>query len=194
MKHLLVVNASPFADSAAGMQQIQPLLTETQSRNIRMTQRDCAGLPSLSAEYARAVTAARPATAPVFALSEQLICELERAQAVIISTPLHNFTLPAALKLWLDYVVRQGRTMQMTAQGKQGLLPPRPVLVLIRSGGACHGESARQPDFLTPYLTCILPLAGLYEPEFVWLPGGQPAGPDVKAARQALSAFLQRLF
>ncbi|MDK2778188.1 MAG: NAD(P)H-dependent oxidoreductase [Pseudomonadota bacterium] len=194
MKQLLVVNASPFADRAAGMQQIQSLLTETQPRNLCVTQRDCAGLPSLSAEYARAVTAAGPATAPVFALSEQLIGELERAQAVIISTPLHNFTLPAALKLWLDYVLRQGRTMQMTAQGKQSLLPPRPVLVLIRSGGTCQGESARQPDFLTPYLSQTLPLAGLYKPEFVWLPGGQPAGPDVKAARQALCAFLQPLF
>ncbi|WP_346731000.1 NAD(P)H-dependent oxidoreductase [Bradyrhizobium sp. 132] len=54
--------------------------------------------------------------------SEELIQELESADCVVIATPMHNFTVPAALKAWIDHVVRVRRTFDVTAQGKVGAL------------------------------------------------------------------------
>ena len=71
-----------------------------------------------TAEAARGVAA--------FAASEALISELEASDALLLTTPMHNFTVPAVLKLWLDQVVRFGRTFRSTPEGKIGLLRDRP--------------------------------------------------------------------
>ncbi len=56
--------------------------------------------------------------------------------AVVISTPMNNYTVPATLKTWIDHVVRIHRTFRSTPQGKVGLLQDRPVYVVIASGKA----------------------------------------------------------
>lgn len=106
-------------------------------------------------------TAALAATAPALAESEALIAELEASQVLVIATPMHNFTVPAVLKLWLDQVVRFGRTFRSTPEGKTGLLADRPCYVCIASGSLFSGEAARQPDHLTPYLSAILACMGI---------------------------------
>ena len=46
--------------------------------------------------------------------SEELIAELESSDFVVIGTPMHNFTVPSALKAWIDHVVRVRRTFTVT--------------------------------------------------------------------------------
>jgi FMN-dependent NADH-azoreductase len=104
-------------------------------------------------------------------ISEQLIGELERSDCLVIVTPMHNFTVPAALKLWVDYVLRIGRTFVSTSEGKQGLLPDRPTYVLVSSGGFYKGEKAKQPDFLTSYLRVVLRTIGIHHVEFIGMQG-----------------------
>ncbi|WP_245274023.1 FMN-dependent NADH-azoreductase [Rhizobium leguminosarum] len=94
------------------------------------------------------------------ALSEELIRELEAADFVVIGTPMHNLTVPSALKAWIDHVVRARRTFTIGPAGKVGTLRDRPVFIAIASGGRFSGERARQPDFLTPYLKAIPPRSG----------------------------------
>ena len=95
------------------------------------------------------------------AASEELIAELEVSAALIIATPMHNYTVPAALKAWIDQVVRFGRTFTSTPDGKVGNLVDRPAYIVVSSGGYYSGELGRQPDFLTPYLTAILATIGI---------------------------------
>ncbi|MFQ2258038.1 FMN-dependent NADH-azoreductase [Aeromonas dhakensis] len=128
-------------------------------------------LPALSQAYVQALTTATPFDAPELALSEMLIRELEQSDALLIATPLHNFTLPAALKLWIDYVLRIHRTFQSSAEGKLGLLADRPVYVLVGSGGFHQGPRTGQPDFLTPYLRHALNTLGLFNIHFFYLQG-----------------------
>jgi FMN-dependent NADH-azoreductase len=125
--------------------------------------------------------------------SEELIQELESSDFVVIGTPMHNLTLPSTLKAWIDHVVRARRTFKITMAGKVGTLRDRPVFVAVSSGGRFSGERARQPDFLTPYLTTILGTIGLHDLTFFSVQG-TGAGPDaVVAARaktdQALRAY-----
>jgi FMN-dependent NADH-azoreductase len=112
--------------------------------------------------------------------SEELIQELESSDFVVIGTPVHNFTVPSALKAWIDHVVRIRRTFNTTKDGYVGLLRDRPVFFAVSSGGRYSGERARQPDFLTPYLRAILGIIGLHDLTFFSVEGSS-LGPDVVA-------------
>jgi FMN-dependent NADH-azoreductase len=112
--------------------------------------------------------------------SELLIRELEQADVVLISTPMHNLTVPSALKAWIDHVVRIRRTFDVTPQGKIGTLRDRPVYIAVSSGGVYSGERARQPDFLTTYLKTILASIGLHDLRFFSVQG-TAFGPDALA-------------
>jgi FMN-dependent NADH-azoreductase len=108
---------------------------------------------------------------PALATSETLIGELESTQALIIATPMHNYTVPAVLKAWIDQVVRVGRTFTITPQGKVGALRDRPAFIVVSSGGFYTGDAARQPDFLTPYMTAILATIGIANVAFIRMEG-----------------------
>jgi FMN-dependent NADH-azoreductase len=118
------------------------------------------------------------------ALSETLIEELEGADVVVIGTPMHNLTVPSALKAWLDHVVRARRTFNMTRKGKVGTLRDRSVFIAVSSGGRFSGENAHQPDFLTPYLKFILGTIGLHDLTFFSVEG-TGAAPDIVAETRA---------
>ena len=113
-----------------------------------------------------------------FSLSEELIQELESSDFVVIGTPMHNYTVPSALKAWIDHIVRVRRTFNVSPDGKISLLRDRPVFVAISSGGRFSGERARQPDFLTPYLMAILGMIGLHDLTFFAVQG-TASHPDV---------------
>lgn len=122
-------------------------------------------IPHPETDYASALStrvayaAARSGSA--LNLSEELIKEIEAADLLVIGTPMNNFTIPSVLKAWLDQIMRMGRTMVSSPTGKVGLLSDRPVLVAVSSGDLFHGDQAKQPDFLTPYLTTAFSVIGL---------------------------------
>src|SRR3954469_21347850 len=129
--------------------------------------------------------------------SEELIQELESADVVVIATPMHNFTVPAALKAWIDHVVRVRRTFNVTIEGKVALLRDRPIFVAVSSGGRFSSERTHQPDFLTPYLKAVLGTIGLHDLTFFSVEGSA-LGPDALAearirADQAMRGYFSRL-
>jgi FMN-dependent NADH-azoreductase len=143
-------------------------------------------LPHIDANYA---LGQHSATAEIFqhgsvAQSEELIRELENADVVVIGTPMHNLSIPSALKAWIDHVVRARRTFNVTAAGKVGTLRDRPVFIAVASGGRYSGERARQPDFLTPYLQTVLGTIGLRNLNFFSVQG-TGMGPDAVAEARA---------
>jgi FMN-dependent NADH-azoreductase len=173
MNELLMINSSPQRGESAcfhlAMEMIEVL---RQARpGIVVTSRDLVADPlqPVSAEYADAILHGRAAADPVFEQSERLIVELERSEMLLIATPIHNFTLPAALKLWIDNVVRIHRTCDAGPQGKVGLLADRPVYILVSSGGFHRGPAARQPEFFTSYLRHVLSSIGLCDVHFIYL-------------------------
>lgn len=175
MKRLLLINASPQGQASHAWRLAQELAMDVRLRcnDMQCIERDLGAqpLPPIGPEYARALTQPTPFEAAEFAVSEALIGELEEADAVLIATPMHNFTVPAALKLWIDYVLRIQRTFTSDANGKTGLLADRPVYVLVASGGYHQGARARQADFLTPYLRHVLNTLGLFSVHFTYLEG-----------------------
>lgn len=175
MKNALLINASPHGQVSHANQLALELVTSLRSRypGLELVERDLGAspLPPLGMDYAHALTTVTPFDSPAFEVSEGLIGELERSDILLIATPMHNFTLPAALKLWVDYVLRIHRTFSSSPEGKTGLLSDRPVYVLVGSGGFHQGERARQPDFLTPYLRQVFNTLGLFNLQFTYLQG-----------------------
>lgn len=99
-------------------------------------------------------------------LSEQLIDEVEKADAVVIDLPMHNFTIPSTLKAWVDYIVRPQRTFANSPNGKVGLLADRPTFCVMTCGGPVGADNRSQPDFGRPYLLHVLTTIGIRSVEF----------------------------
>jgi FMN-dependent NADH-azoreductase len=167
---LLLLDCSPRLEDSTSRRltaRLLPAICARFGRPVQVTERRLGTepLPPISAAYARSVllpageARARHGDAP--AVSDQLIRELEAADVLWISTPVHNFTVPAVLKTWIDLVVRKDVTFRTTANGKVGLLRDRPTFVAVTSGGAMFREPPLQPDFFRPYLSAVLGVIGI---------------------------------
>ncbi|MBV6698799.1 FMN-dependent NADH-azoreductase [Kitasatospora aureofaciens] len=86
------------------------------------------------------------------ALREELMAELEQADAIVIGAPMYNFTIPSTLKAWLDQVILMGRTAGETPSAKG-----TPVTVIAARGGSYGPGAPREPyEFVTTYLEKVL--------------------------------------
>jgi FMN-dependent NADH-azoreductase len=105
-------------------------------------------------------------------LSETLIAEIEAASLIVIGSPLYNFGMPAALKAWLDQIVRVDRTFAIEDNATnpyRALLQSKPVVVLTSAGSAAFqlGGDAAHLNFLEPHLATLLSFIGLTEHTFL---------------------------
>jgi len=192
MTRILVLNCGPHSDASHGYRLAKETLAASGISDAHITERDLVQtpLPAIGRDYALAITSNAAHDVSELQWSEQLIAELEQHDVLFIVTPMHNFTIPATLKLWLDHVIRIHRSFAATPQGKVGLIKDRPTLVLVSSGGFFAGERAKQTDFLTPYLRYALASIGINNIHFYPLQG-LVFGPD--AVAQAVSEVRQPL-
>jgi FMN-dependent NADH-azoreductase len=201
MATILFLSCSPRGADAISSRFGREVVDRLQQRerDAAVIHRDLSATPPSPAS--RAFVAAvvdRVDEEAAFAESEQLIKELEQADIVVLATPMHNFSVPALLKAWVDQIVRIRRTFASTPSGKEGLLRDRPVYVVISSGGWFTGPSPSgalpQPDFLRPYLRTIFKTIGILQVHFL-ASEGTTRGDDVLAlalaqARRALDALM----
>lgn len=177
MKPILLIEASPRSAQSLSRRASVQIVDRLQRRapGLGVLARDLVAAPPALVDEAFTdamhVPAKQQSEAQRRALtqSESLIAELEKTGTLLISTPMHNFTVPAVLKAWIDQVLRLERTFTRTPEGKVGLLVDRPTYVVVATGGFITGERARQPNFLTPYLTAVLATLGICTVEFLHL-------------------------
>jgi len=184
--------ASPRGADSESLRLSQHVLAgiarQAEGRPLSVTDLDLNGLAHVDGSYARtlAVTADTDPPLPDSSLqrSDDLIRQLDRADVLIIATPMHNYGVPSALKAWIDHIVRIRVTFNSTQQGKVGLLRDRPVYGAISSGGFITGDRARQPDFLRPYLKAALATIGLNHPQLFTVEGTASGDVALAAARK----------
>lgn len=99
--------------------------------------------------------------------AKDLMLELTQSNYLLINSPVHNYTVPAVLKTWIDHVLRPDVGFQLTPQGKLGLLQDRPTLVAVSAGGSIFDGEFRQPDFFRPYVLAVLKTIGITNVRFV---------------------------
>ena len=157
----------------------------------QVIERDLAttSLPLITDEWALAVhsdpASLTPAQRETLAISDTLVEELLAADTIVIGAPMHNFTISAPLKAWIDQVVRVGRTVLWGPNGPEGTLKGKKVTVLTSRGGAYRpGTPTAQYDFQERYLRHILGFIGLTDVTFIHAENQKP-GDLAEPARAA---------
>lgn len=109
--------------------------------------------------------AMRAALAPSDALCRRLL----DANALLFAMPMHNWTMPAAFKAYVDAIVRGGITYIATRDGRYvGQLGGRKTLFLTTRGVDLRtGTPFAAMDMLTPSLRAAFGFIGVDAPEFV---------------------------
>jgi FMN-dependent NADH-azoreductase len=92
-------------------------------------------------------------------LSDELVAELLACNHLVIATPVYNYNVPAALKAWIDSIVRKGLTLGFDGAG---LVQGKKATVLMASGGVyTEGSPIRDRDIAAQYLHLILKVIGI---------------------------------
>ncbi len=94
----------------------------------------------------------------VLAYSDQLVSELQEADVIVLGAPIYNFSIPAALKAWIDLIARAGLTFRYTENGPIGLLLNKKATVVMASGGVPIGS---EMDMASNYLKFALGFIGI---------------------------------
>ena len=121
----------------------------------------------IAAAYADPATHTAEQTAAI-AVSDALIDELFAADALLIGAPMYNFGVPAALKAWVDQVVRARRTFDPATY--TGLVTGKRATVVTTRGGAGYGpgEAMTHLDAEVPYLKLILGFIGISDVSVIY--------------------------
>jgi FMN-dependent NADH-azoreductase len=93
--------------------------------------------------------------------------EFLAADTIVIGAPMYNFTLPTQLKAWIDRLLVAGTTFRYTANGPEGLVKGKRVIIALARGGFYDANSpAASLEHLETYLRGVFNFIGI-EPEFV---------------------------
>ncbi len=98
------------------------------------------------------------------AQSDALVEELRAADTLVIGLPIYNFSVPAALKAWIDLIARARLTFKYTENGPVGLLEGKRAVLVVASGGVPVGSPV---DFATDYMKQVLRFIGITEVEVI---------------------------
>lgn len=192
MTRLLVVETSPRGDQSVSRNMTRRFVEDWQAahQDGETIHRDLAAatLPFVTAPWLQAYF-----TPPehqsremkdALRLSDALVAEVLAADHIVIATPVYNFNVPAALKAWVDLIVRKGVTL---GHDGKGLLAGKRATVLVASGGVySDGSPIRDRDIATSYLRLILGVIGITEVTVV--AGGGAKAVDMGA--QTMEAFI----
>ncbi len=103
-----------------------------------------------------------PAESREWALTRPLITEVLAAGTLLIGAPMYNYSVPAALKAWIDRVSFPGGFTD--PDSGESLLKDTTVVVVTARGGAYGPGSPREAcDFETPYLRAYFGRQGVPE-------------------------------
>ena len=107
-------------------------------------------------------------------MSEALVEELLAADELVLVAPVYNFGVPAAMKAWVDQVVRAGRTFRFGEDGTPvGLLTTKRAWIVSASGSTQIGS---EYDFNTTDLRAILGFIGVRDIRVIGAMGLQVHG------------------
>ena len=189
MTKILRINSSARQTESVSRQLVDRLVSRL--GDVEIVDRDVAqGFPQISESTLGAMwTPADQRTDEQnteLADADRFIDELVNADAVVIGLPIYNFGPPAALKAWADLVARAGTTFRYTETGPEGLVPNKPVYVVVASGGVPVGSGM---DMSSTWLTTFLGFLGLTDVTVV-AAGQLNVDPEnaVKAAEAAIDA------
>jgi FMN-dependent NADH-azoreductase len=199
MPTLLVVNSSPFLETSVSRGLTSEYVENWKKANPtgKVITRDLAAsnLKTIDAAWVGAAYTPKDARSAeqtgALALSDTLLAELRAADEYVFGVPMHNFGVPAVLKLWIDQIARVGETFSYGEGGPKGLLIGKKATFLIASGGVYDaGTVMASFNHVEPYLRNVFGFLGVTDTTFLSA-GGASALMQGKTDR---ATFLQPHF
>lgn len=164
---LLAIEVSPRFDHSASRKLTARFIEKWKAdhpggsvavRDLAKTHLPFVDLPWIGGAYTPAEKHS-PEMAAAIKVSDDLIAELKAADHVVIGTPMYNFSIPAALKAYIDLVVRVGVTF---GADYKGLLTGKKATVLLAAGGNyAPGAPGESYNVASSYLRQILGFIGI---------------------------------
>ena len=176
MPTLLQVDSSPLLKSSVSRELTRHFVNEWKAKHPSGTVvvRDlwAGNIPPVSAEWVGAsftpAQARTPEQRAQLTLSDTLISELQAADEYVFGVPMHNFSIPSTLKLWIDQISRAGVTFAYVDRKPVGLLTGKKATFLTASGGSYdEGTAMASLNFVQPYLRAVFAFVGVNETSFV---------------------------
>ena len=102
------------------------------------------------------------------ALSDELISEIKSADVILLTVPMYNFSIPSALKAWIDHIVRIGHTFSFDGKNFSGLVTGKEIYVTAAygAGGYVNSGPFSAMNFLESYLKAIFGFLGFSDVRF----------------------------
>ena len=173
MTKLLVVETSPRGDHSISRGLTRRFVGEWQAthpdgevieRDLMETELPFVNAPWLQA-YFTAAEQHSPEMRAGFRRSDELVAELLGADHLVSATPVYSYNGPAALKAWVDHIVRKGVTLGLDGSG---LVTGKKATVLLASGGVyTEGSPIADRDIASQYLRLILSVIGITDVTFI---------------------------
>ncbi len=195
MTKLLVVETSPRGDYSISRNMSRRFVADWRAAHPdgEVVERDLmeTSLPFVTAPWLQAYFTPAEQHSPemkdALRLSDELVAELLAADHIVIATPVYNYNIPAALKAWVDHIVRKGMTLGFDGAG---LVTGKTATVLLASGGVyTEGSPIRDRDIATQYLRLILTVIGITDVTVV--AGGGAKVVDLGEA--TMDGFIEKL-
>ncbi len=96
-----------------------------------------------------------------------------KADVLVLTMPMWNFTVPAIMKAWIDQVLTPGLTFSISREdGIKPLHQVKSIVLLVASGGIYKEGDER--DALTSEVRAAFGFVGIDELEIVWAEGQNP--------------------
>ncbi len=130
-----------------------------------------------------------PESAAAIKVSNDLVAELKSADHIVIGTPMYNLAVPAALKAYIDHVVRVGVPV---SSSNVGLLTGKKATVILASGGDFSPGSSVDASIkpVATFARCW-PGSGSRMSSSFWpavrAPGSRGTRPSRRSARRSAS-------
>ncbi len=170
MSTLLHIDSSPLGDAS-----ISRHLSEEFAKNWlrqhpdgKIIARDLSAEPPpvITAQWVGASFTPEEARTPeqraLLDLSDTLVAELHEADEYVVGVPMHNFTIAASLRLWIDQVARPGKTFGFVDGRPTGILKHKKATFLVASGGVYGpGTAMASYNFVEPYLRTFFGFLGV---------------------------------
>lgn len=167
---LLDLNSSPLGEVSVSRQLTNEFVQNWKQANPDGTviNRDLSttSIPPLSAAWIAAVYTPEDKLTDTqretLALSDTLIAELKAADEYVLGVPMHNFSVPSSLKLWIDQIARANKTFSYATGKPVGLLTGKKATIVISSGGVYDkGTAMASYNFVEPYLRTVFGFLGV---------------------------------
>jgi FMN-dependent NADH-azoreductase len=188
MKNILQVDSSILGDQSVSRRLTAAIVERLRALapDARVIHRDLAAqpLPQFVGPFFAARTqpadARDPSVSGDVATLDAVVDEVLAADTIVIGAPMYNFGVPSQLKSWLDAVAVGGKTFRYGANGPEGLLGGRRLIIASARGGQYGADTPMAAfDHQETYVRDFFAFLGIRSPEIVRAEG-LAMGPEIR--------------